>query len=430
MKSIIKKIQILFVACATVSSLASSVVEDSKKRFILDDEVLDDSKVACEDGSGMQFLPEQASYSDSGATPVRHYRIALPSKAKPSVTITENKYVPLGAPLCKSLKLDYLSLFVSEPFLKDNLWMVDVGVPLYVKAGNSVSLRKNFRLNVNFASASASGRNPGARALMQVDNNKAAAQFGVAGKSSSLLRKEATSEIDGLVQLTEIVVGDENMATFNEDGLYAIGYEVIRNSLVKASRDTTSLHGIPIEKICVYGASPDTLPDVAPGAALRNPNQVFELPIKVYDSNSNNIFDKGDSVYFVGYGNAFWKRVDTEPIEYSRTGMTYFHSYSPYSFYQNFIFGYKEVGKGLRLETLDQPKSSPKDIDWLRYVRAEKDDLLRDTYYGKSLDWEKATGKEWFWKWHARSDTTVVNSSELKFSTTTDLPGLVAGGKG
>ena len=430
MKSIIKKIQILFVACATVSSLASSVVEDSKKRFILDDEVLDDSKVACEDGSGMQFLPEQASYSDSGATPVRHYRIALPSKAKPSVTITENKYVPLGAPLCKSLKLDYLSLFVSEPFLKDNLWMVDVGVPLYVKAGNSVSLRKNFRLNVNFASASASGRNPGARALMQVDNNKAAAQFGVAGKSSSLLRKEATSEIDGLVQLTEIVVGDENMATFNEDGLYAIGYDAIRNSLVKASRDTTSLHGIPIEKICVYGASPDTLPDVAPGAALRNPNQVFELPIKVYDSNSNNIFDKGDSVYFVGYGNAFWKRVDTEPIEYSRTGMTYFHSYSPYSFYQNFIFGYKEVGKGLRLETLDQPKSSPKDIDWLRYVRAEKDDLLRDTYYGKSLDWEKATGKEWFWKWHARSDTTVVSSSELKFSTTTDLPGLVAGGKG
>ena len=430
MKSIIKKIQILFVACATVSSLASSVVEDSKKRFILDDEVLDASKTACEDGTGMRFWPERAFYSDSNAAPVRFYRIAVPSNAKPSVSVTENKYVSLDAPLCKSASKDFHSVSVSEPFLKDNLWMVNVGVPLFVKSGNSVALRKKFRLNVNFASASAGGRNPGARALMQVSNTSAAAQFGVAGAASSFLRKEASSEIDGLVQLTEIVVGDDNMATFNEDGMYAVNYEAIRNSLVKARRDTTALHGIPIEKLCVYGASPDTLPDMAPGRALRNPNQVFELPIKVYDSNSNNIFDRGDSIYFVGYGNSFWKRIDAEPIASSRTSMSYFHSYSPYSFYQNFIFGYKEVGKGLRLETLAQPKSTPKTIDWFRYVRAEKDELLRDTYYGKSLDWEKATGKEWFWKWHAKNDTTVVAPSELNYSTTADLPGLVSGGKG
>ena len=41
--------------------------------------------------------------------------------------------------------------------------------------------------------------------------------------------------------------------------------------------------GIPIEKICLFGASPDTLPDMAPGAALRSPNQISatrSIPIR------------------------------------------------------------------------------------------------------------------------------------------------------
>lgn len=424
MKSIIKKLQILFVACATVSSLASSVVEDSKKRFILDDEVMDSSKEACEDGSGMRFSPENAFYRDSNAVPIRVYRVGIPSNKKPSVSVTDSKFVPLGAPLCKSTPAKSLPVAVSKPFLKDNLWMVDVQVPLYVKSGNSYSLRKSFRLNVDFGSASVSGRNPGARALMLVSNAKSAAQFGVASASAYALRKEG---IDDVVQLAEFIVGDEgdrSMATFAEDGFYAVAFKTIRNSLLKYSRQS-ELDGIPIKKLCLYGASPDTLPDMAPGASLRNPNQLFELPIRVSDRNSNNIFDDGDSLYFVGYGNAFWKRTDTETSTPSKTSMSYFHSYSPYSFYQHFIFGYKEVGEGLRMETLEQPKSSPKDINWFRYVRTEKDKELRDTYFGKAQDWERSTGKEWFWLWHARSDTTVVPASELKSASTKDLPGLI-----
>ena len=436
-KSIIKKFQILFVACAAVSSLASSVIEDSKKHFILDDEVLNSSKEACEDGSGMRFSPENAYYADSNAVPVRFYRVALPSKAKPSVAVSDSKLVPLGASLCKSVPAKFLPVSVSEPFLKDNLWMADVGVPLYVKSGSSVSLRKSFRLKVDFASTAAGGRHPGARALMFVSNTKAASQFGIAQNSNSVLRREATSEIDGVVKIAEFVLGEQkmdksNMATFSEDGQYAVDYVKIINSLVEAKRDTSVLHGIPIEKICVYGAAPDTLSDMAPGAKLRNPNQVFELPIRVYDKNSNKIFDKGDSIYFVGYGSAFWKRSDYDSLSVSarKKNMNYYHSYSPYSFFQNFILGYKEVGKGLRLETLDSPKSTPKDIEWFRYVRAEKDLMLIDTYFGKTQDWEQSTGKEWFWKWHSRSETTVLLPSELKFSTTTDLPGLVSNENG
>ena len=159
MNSIIKKFQILLVACATVSSLASSVVEDSKKRFILDDEVLDSSTKSCEDGSGKRFVPENSFNVDASNVPVRHYRVALPSNAKPSVSVTTNKVVSLGASPCKSMPAKIPSVDVSSPFLKDNLWMVDVFVPLYVKDGGSVALRKNFRLNVEFGPAKVSGRN-------------------------------------------------------------------------------------------------------------------------------------------------------------------------------------------------------------------------------------------------------------------------------
>jgi hypothetical protein len=430
-KSIIKKFQILLVACATVSSLASSVIEDSKKHFVLDDEVMDSSKESCEDGSGMRFSPENAFYRDS--VPFRHYRVALPSSEKPSVSVTNNKTIPLNAAPCKSTPVKAQSVSVSTPYMKDGLWVVDVLVPLYVKQGSSIALRKGFRLNVDFATASASGRNPGARALMHVVNKKSAASFGTAGVRNAL-RREASSEIDGVVQLAELVVGDKNMATFSEDGVYAVGFNAIRSALSKINRQDL-LYGIPIEKLCIFGASPDTLPDMGPGTKLRNPDQLFELPIKVVDRNSNGLFDdvnssSGDSIYFVGYGNAFWKRIDSEPEGTSRTGMGYFHSYSPYSYYQHFILGYKEVGSGLRIKTLEPPKSTPKNIEWLRYVRAEKDVYLRDTYYGMAQDWERTTGKEWFWEWHARNEETVIPSGKLGQASTIDLPGLVEGGTG
>ena len=429
MNSIIKKFQILLVACATASSLASSVVEDSKKRFILDDEVLDSSTKSCEDGSGMRFVPENAFYVDVGNVPVRHYRVALPSNAKPSVSVTNGKLVSLGASPCKSTPAKIPSVDVSNPFLKDNLWMVDVFVPLYVKEGGSVALRKNFRLNVVFGSAKVSGRNPGARALMLVENAVAAAQFGTAFAAHAALRR--TSDFEDVVQLAELVVGDENIATFSEDGHFAVDYSSIRVALLKVGRQD-ELDAIPVEKVCLYGASPDTLADMVPGAVLRSPNQIFELPIKVVDRNSNGNFDEGDSLYFVGYGNAFWKRVDSEPTQISnvpKTNMGYFHSYSPYSYYQHFVFGYKQTGKGLRLETLAAPKSSAKDIDWFRYVRAERDELLRDGYHGS--DWDKTTGKEYFWKWREQGDTLDLSAEDLEFkATTTNLPGLVSGGKG
>ena len=174
---------ILVLALLWVVPSVAKVIEDSNRRFVLEDLVLESSVHKCsapEDKGGV-FMPEDAAYLDGNQVPFRYYRIALPSKEKPSVSVTDAVTLPLGKPLCKSTSnevLQLLPLEISEPYLKDGLWMTDIRVPLYVKNGTSVSLRKKFRLHVDY-NASASGVNPGKRALSRVENSKAAARFGV-----------------------------------------------------------------------------------------------------------------------------------------------------------------------------------------------------------------------------------------------------------
>ena len=433
----------LFVALGAICSFAR-VVEDSKSRFVLDDDVIESSVHECLDAKdrGGVFLPENAAYLDGNAVPFRYYHVALPSNVKPSVSVTDSKLVPLGKALCKggpggeSDSVRILPVNVSEPILRDGLWIADVRVPLYVKNGTSVALRKNFRLSVQF-NGSVSGVNPGKRALSKVINPVAASRFGTSrAKTIKALRKEADG-LDDVTFLARFQVGDKgdkSMSTFSEDGLYAVPFSDIRNSLLLWQRQG-ALDGIPVDRICLYGASPDTLADMGPGTSARKPNQLFEIPIEVRDhtpggSSPDGIFNDGDSLVFVGYGSAFWKRCDREDPMFVNGKMDYFHSYSPYSFYQKFLFGYKNADKGLRLsQKVPAPSANGKDVTWMRYVRAEKDAILRDTYFGKELDWERATGKEWFWKWHARKETTRVTFSNDEIKELVNLPGLVDGGK-
>ncbi|WP_407457512.1 C25 family cysteine peptidase [Fibrobacter sp.] len=431
-------VAILFLILGVASPFAR-VVEDSRNRFVLDDIVLESSIHACNSNKdrGAMFLPENAAYLDGNSMPFRHYRVALPSRQKPSVSVTDQKTVPLNKPLCKGGPggeadvLKFLPVSVSEPMLRDGLWMTDIRVPLYVKNAGSVSLRKNFRLTVSFA-GTAQGVNPGDRALSRVKNPKAASRFGVS-KANTIraLRKSASASSSDATFLAKFQVGDKNVANNSEDGLYAVDYKTIRNALLAWQRQD-ELDGIPVDRICLYGASPDTLAEMGPGTRARNPNQIFEIPIEIRDHSSSGnkadgIFGDGDTLFFVGYGNAFWKRVNVEDPTLESGRMDYFHSYSPYSFYQYFLLGYKDSGKGFRFsQKVSAPSGSGKDVAWMRYVRVEQDALLRDSYFGKPLDWESSSGKEWFWLWHSRFDTTSVN---LNADGVSRLPGLVAGGK-
>ncbi len=427
--------------------MAFDVVEDSKSRFVLDDEVLDSHVYECDELDGTSsnlnnartFSPENVMYENGNGVPFRSYRVALPTRNAPSVSVSGGKLLPLGYTHCSNADnrrppLQFKSVRVSEPYLKDGLWVTDILVPLFVKQGGSVALRKNFRLNVDFGS-SAAGVNPGKRALDNVLNSRGASSFGVSMNASrKALRKEAASEAAEVNFLSQFIVGDKSQATFSEDGLYGVDFRTIRNSLLAYQRQT-ELDGLPVDRICLYGATQDTLSDMVPGVAGIVPDRLFEIPIEVRDHSPNGqaadgTFNEGDSIIFVGYGNAFWKRLDQEDPDFANGKMDYFHSYSPYSFFQHFLLGYKNSGKGLRLANeLSSPGATGKDVKWLRYVRGEKDAVLRDTYFGRNLDWESATGKEWFWTWGDIKDTVRVNSATLNTKETSSLPGLVDGGE-
>lgn len=240
----------------------------------------------------------------------------------------------------------------------------------------------------------------------------------------------AVSHVDASVTfIAQFAVGDKNVATFSEDGLYAVDFATIKKALVQNKRQG-DLDGIQVEKLCVYAASPDTLSDKVPEKAKLEPDQTFEIPIEVRDKNGNGIFDNGDTLLFVGYGTSIWKRVDSEDPSFEMGKMDYFHSHSPYSFYQNFQLGWKSSGKGLRLnDYLKEPSGTGKSIEWMRYVRAEKETILRDTYFGREGDWESSSGREWFWLWHSRLDSNTYSNSDLVQPQVQNLPGRIAGGK-
>lgn len=423
-----------FVLFLVVCGLASTVVEDSRSRFVVDDDVYESSVHRCENGDGARFFPENAVVSEEDGGVYRVYRVALPSNAKPSVRLGKVKLLPLGAPYCKEASLKFRPLTVGNPYLRDGLWIVEIVVPLLEKRGNSVSLRKSFELTVEFAGGAPSGVYPGKRAVDRVLNRKSAARFGVdQGKSRKALRRSAQSELDNVEFLAMFMVGDREVASFTEDGFYAVEFKTIRNALMALNRQE-ELDAIRIDKICLYGGNPDTLTERVPGTSLLTPNQIFEIPIEIRDHSKDSpapdgYFGPGDSLLFVGYGTSIWKRMDRENPEYKNGSMDYFHSYSPYSFYQYFSFGYKKSGSGLRISSLPSPAGSGSSVKFLRYVRGEKDAVLRDTYYGKDLEWDEETGKEWFWHWHGRFDTTKISYLEQSFPQTKNLLGFVDGGK-
>lgn len=416
----------------SVCSLASTVVEDSRSRFVLSDSVYNSQAQKCENGDGVQFVPEDAMFE--GAMAYRVYHVALPSNAKPSVSVSKVKHVKLGKSFCKGESLSIKPLSVSKPYMRDGLWISEIVVPLLDKSGASVSLRKSFQLNVEFASSAANGVYPGKRAVERVINRKSAARFGVdMGKTRSALRRAAQSDLSDVKFLAKFNVGDRNVASFSEDGLFAVDFKTIRNALSSYGMQG-ELDGIKINKLCLYGSNPDTLSSVVPGSDVLAPNHLFEIPIEIRDhspssSVPDSTFGMGDTLVFVGYGTSIWKRFDREDPSYKNGYMDYFHSYSPYSFYQSFAFGYKTSGNGLRMSSLNAPSSTGKTGKFLRYTRAEKDLLLRDSYFGKDLEWDGSTGKEWFWSWHSRLDTTVLSNQDLSFPQTKDLLGFVSGGK-
>lgn len=409
------------------STFAGGVVEDLESRFVYRDSILDFSPEACSEG-GIRLIPENVFYVDNTDLPYRIYRVALPDSIAPSVVIRDIKTKKMTSLWCQKDSIPNLKVRVSKPFSQDGLWITDIAVPLLKSKESFYTIREQFEIQVHFQSKRSKGYAPGKRALSRVLNSKAASKWGIA-QSQKALRRAASSELANVEWIARFSIGDKDVASLSEDGLYAVPYVSIL-SVLYASGLQDKLSGISVSKWRLYGAPADTLSEKINTTSDILPSQLFQIPIEIRDHNGkdpspNGIFDDGDTLVFVGYGSSLWKKVN---ITYDAP---YYFSTSPYSFFQFFQLGWSDQGVAKRLENLDAvTSSSPKDVTWLRYVRAEKEALLRDTYFGKSLFWESSTGKEWFWLWHSFNDTLNVSSSDLYTPLTSNLKGLKEGGKG
>jgi len=379
----IKRIFLFFVFPLGVFAL--EIQRDAQDAFIFTDRVASLNSEPCK--NDIVFTPENSFFygkADAPGIPFRVYTIALPNSSLPSVNLENIKSEKMSGKPCGA-EQNPISLKVGSPYLKDNLWMVKIEVPLLYSNGNSWNVRRQFRVKVNF-NGDASNYSIGKRALSQVENKKAVVKFGTAASRSTLKRMAA-----GIDWLLRMEIGTTDLSA-TADGMYAISFD-------DASR-ASNIHGIPISNLRLFGASPDTLSEIIGPEIF--PNAV-EIPILVKDKNSNGIFDSGDSIIFFGYGTSLWKKSN------SSSGMDYYFSHSPYSYYQYFYLGANGVGK--RLASVTKNISGARDIAWKKYARSEKNLLLRDAYFGDNSVNEH-TGKEWFWKWGAES----MESSEFQES--------------
>ena len=233
----------------SVTASATTVVEDSRSRFVLDDNVINSEAVGCTDElgnevAGKRFFPENAAIGDDSDVPYRIYRVAVPAGSTPRVSLSVKKARPLQGNFCNGGKLKFSPVVASAPYLRDGLWIVDVKVPLYEKSGASLKLRTQFRLTVDFAKTG-SGSNPGKRAVSRVLNKGGASHFGISNNVyRRSLRRIGASDVSDVHFLAKFVVGDKNVATKSEDGLYAVDFKTIRTALMQNLRQD-DLTGIP-----------------------------------------------------------------------------------------------------------------------------------------------------------------------------------------
>jgi hypothetical protein len=383
-------------ALFSVSIYALEIQRDLPDVFVFTDDVKNVNEQSCK--NEFLFMPENSAFfgkEDAPGIPFRTYVIALPNSTPPSVELENLKSEQLKGKPCGA-EQNFRALKVGEPYLRDNLWRVKINVPLIYSNGSAWNVRRSFRLKINF-NGGANGFSVGKRALASVENKAGANKFGTKQIASSrTMLKKPDAGIDWLLRIG-IGVSDLSL---NADGMYAVSFEDLQKAM-RASGREREMDGIPVSSLRLFSASPDTLPEYIDEEIFPNTQ---EIPIEVKDNNNDATFNGGDSLVFFGHGTALWKQSGSE------SGMDYYFSHSPYSFYQYFYLGAGGVGE--RIKTVKN-ENTGRDIAWKKYARTEKDLILRDNYFGDDVV-EENTGKEWFWAWGVKNSTVTVDTSEFQ----------------
>lgn len=320
---------------------------------------------------------------------------------------------------------------VSNAILRDGLYIRKIVIPLASTIPAGINIHTKIRVSVTYPNLSGYFKNKANdRALKRVDNVKAAANMAVSNKSS-LLSKTASKELDAINWYFRMEIGDKEIASLDENCVYALAYSDLYDLLAGQGLSRSSYSGIPIEKIRIYTGFQDTLTSLMTDS-IPTPGNLQQVPIRIVDrdgssSTGDGIFGVGDSIYFYGVGSSYWKRFDLIAPEEAVTNLKYNFTTNSYSFYQYYYFGASSYGNQKQQEKIDVNYNSSYEQDKvINYRRAEKDLALRDIYFGyEHLDNE--TGAEWFWLWGDLLENQSFSNANLQHENTVDLPGYIAG---
>ncbi len=418
------------------------VQEDRPDRLLLEDRVVSVQSQSC--GTRVLLIPEQSTNLAKGnqsAVPYRSYTVALPSLSSvPVVQIEDLQMEPFVGELasnenCTEQGASKLptagptGVVTTRTVIRDGLPRATIYIPL----AQGSFLRKAFRLRVSWTGQMGAGHGAllGKRALAQVVNPKSARLFAVPVQKRAL-RRVAGDLPSAIEWMAQIPIGDRDHASQKEDGMYALTFSQLQDALQGTSLEN-SLAGISVSKLVIAGGTGDTLPET-PATKIPGLGPLEQQPILVFDHSGsgdlspNGIWDEGDTLVFYGSGTSLWKRMDLEDPSLSVAGMEYYFSSNPYSFQRYVYFGVLPTGaSGKRLPTLPKRTGGTNTTQLDRYIRAEKDLLLRDSYFGILSDgWEENTGREWFWIWASTmSDSLRVENGDLGLPQVSTLPNMV-----
>lgn len=416
------------------------VREDSPRKFLFEESLGSPHLQKCGDRILVAALGSKfPGAHGEEAVPYLTYNVAIPHGAgKPTVEIQDIADTLLQGELAapqdcdaaaqpsRIRKAGSFSIRQGAVVERDGIRRVAIDIPLLRRGKSGYVFRSHFRVSVQWSPSglAKSGAAPGKRVLAQVDNPRGARSF-YRASSARVLRRSSQELSDGIEWLLRIPVGDRELATLREDGLYALPYSQMRTRL-RGTPLFDRIDGIRVGSLTVAAGTPDTLREV-PQTRVPQLGPLSEQAILVLDHGGagdrkpDGIWNEGDTLVFFASGTSHWKPSGS-------ASMPYYFSSNLYSFTRDYYVGVRSDNAAPRLASVAQ--SGGQAVSQLtRYVRAEKDLLLRDTYFGLVAGgFDESTGKEWFWIWGDTFDDSLkVGSSELSLPQVKELPGLVAG---
>lgn len=213
-------------------------------------------------------------------------------------------------------------------------------------------------------------------------------------KTGTVASKTSTSS-EGMNVLgssyIRIKVGDNNIASLSEDGVYSLAYSTLESSIANSGASDI-LQGVPIEKIKMYTGERGELSIVPSDIAKEG--TLTEIPIEVIDQGVLGTFDTGDEIRFFMHGTSIWKRLQENAV-HSTIPIRYQFENNDFSFENYYFLVLEGSTNGLRLEQKQGPTIAGSGVSssW-SYVRAEKD---VDVGHCEESRYDQETGKQWHW---------------------------------